>query len=64
VGPAEGVAERRERPLAAAQELLIAHVRRELPITREELVEHAGRVLPRARPIVLAPAAEHLAVPQ
>ncbi len=49
--------------VGAAQELLIAYIRGELPITQDELIEHVGRVLLRARPIIAALAAEHSAVP-
>lgn len=45
--------------VGAAQELLIAYIRGELPITQDELAEHVGRVLLRARPIIAALAAEH-----
>lgn len=50
--------------VGAAQELLIAYIREELPITQEELIEHVGRVFLRARPIIAALAVEHTAVQQ
>lgn len=45
--------------VGAAQELLIAYIRGELPITQDELADHVGRVLLRARPIIAALATEH-----
>lgn len=48
--------------VGAAQELLIAYIRGELPITQDELIDHVGRVLLRARPIIAALAAEHTPV--